>query len=77
MRFFVGCLLLLFATGVPVEGAEWFVDKSQGSPIEAVSLRVQAEDGERVFRPIKVALDRLHDPDKGFYGHAVDMARQL
>lgn len=57
--------------------AEWFVDLEQSSPIEAVALRVRTPDGDRVYRPIKIALDRLSDPDKGFYGHAVGMARRV
>jgi hypothetical protein len=68
---YLGCVVAANAK------AEWFIDTRQQSPIEAVSLRVLAADRERVFRPIKIALDRLHDLDKGFYGHAVDMARQL
>ena len=57
--------------------ATWFVDDTQQSPIEALALGVQTPSGERVFRPTQIALERLTDSERGFYGHAVDMCRKL
>jgi hypothetical protein len=57
--------------------ATWFVDAEQASPIDALGLRVSTPDGEQIFCPVALALERLHDSSKGFYGHAVALCRTL
>lgn len=57
--------------------AEWFVDATEQSPIDALCLRVVRGECEEIYRPVVIALDRLRDEEKGFYGHAVAMCRRL
>ena len=57
--------------------ARWFVDEAQASPIDALALQVTTAGEARVFRPVQIALQRLHDTEQGFYGHAIAMCRKV
>jgi hypothetical protein len=57
VRFFVGCLLLSFATGVPVQGAEWFVDNVAGSDLNDGTARDNSIAGSGPFRTINRAMN--------------------
>jgi hypothetical protein len=76
-RFLAAMGVYLGAVVTMNASAEWFVDRSKSSPIEALSLRVNTAGKEQVFHPVAIALDRLRDAEKGLYGHAVAMCRKL
>jgi hypothetical protein len=76
-RFLAALGVYLGAVVTANATAEWFVDSSEPSPIDALSLRVSGDGREEVFHPVAIALDRLRDVEKGFYGHAVAMCRKL
>lgn len=68
---YFGCVVC--AHGV----ANWFVDLARESPVDALSLRVNAPEGEISVRPVAFALQRLGDHSRGFYGQAIALCRTV
>lgn len=76
-RFLAALGVYLGSVVVANAPAEWFVDSSQSSPIDALCVRVTNDGRDEVFQPVAIALGRLRDTEQGFFGHAVAMCRKL